>query len=180
MAEDLNELHEHAEKTRESPELLGATFTMSVIAVLLAAISVLGHRAHTRTILDETRAADAWSEYQARNIRQHNYQLFIDLLSVAQVKDPDEAQKLRDRYSSERQRYQREQDDVQAKARAFEASADEYERQAGRYDMGEVCLEAALVITSITLITRKKLFWGMGSAMAAAGLLLAFSGLWVR
>jgi hypothetical protein len=179
MAE-LHELHEHAEKTRENPELIGATFTMSVIAVLVAAISVLGHRAHTRTILDQTRAADSWSEYEAREIRYHNYELFTDLLSVAQMKDPDQAQKLRDRYASERQRYQQEQEAVRAKAQAFEASAEEHERKGARYDMGEVFLEAALVITSITLITRKKPFWLFGSALAAAGVILALSGHWVH
>jgi Domain of unknown function (DUF4337) len=179
MAE-VKELHEQAEKAKENPELVGATFTMSVIAVLVAAISVLGHRAHTRTILDQTRAADAWSEYQARSIRYHNYDLFSDLLSVVHVNDAGQAQKLKDHYAGEQQRYKKEQDAVQAKAKAFEASAEQQERQAGRYDVGEVCLEAALVITSITLITRQKLFWGMGSALAAAGVLLAASGFWVH
>lgn len=177
---EVHELHEHAEKTRESPELIGATFTMSVIAVLVALISVLGHRAHTRTILDQTRAADSWSEYQARSIRYHNYNLFTDLLSVARVNDPAQAQKLKDHYASEQQRYRQEQEAVQAKAKAFEASAEEQERKGARYDVGEVCLEAALVITSITLITRQKLFWGMGSALAAAGVVLAVTGFWIR
>jgi ribosome-binding ATPase YchF (GTP1/OBG family) len=179
MAE-VQELHEQAEKTHENPELIGATFTMSVLAVLVAAVSVLGHRAHTRTILDQTRAADSWSEYQARSIRYHNYELFIDLLSVANVNDAAQAQKLRDHYGAELQRYKQEQDAVQAKAKRFEASAEGYERHAARYDLGEVCLEAALVITSITLITRKKIFWGMGSALAAAGVILAISGFWVH
>lgn len=180
MAEDLHELHEQAEKARESPGLVGATFTMSLIAVLVASISVLGHRAHTRTILDQTKAADAWAEYQARSIRQHNYQLFIDLLSVAQVKDPDQAQKLKDRYAGERQRYQQEQEGVRAKAESFESDSEHSERRAGRYDLGEVCLEAALVITSITLITRKKSFWLLGSALAATGIVLAVTGLWIH
>lgn len=177
---EVHELHEQADKTRENPELIGATFTMSVIAVLVAVISVLGHRAHTRTILDQTRAADSWSEYEARSIRYHNYDLFMDLLSVAHVNDPDQAQKLKDRYASQQQRYQQEQEAVRAKAQGFEASAEEHERKGARYDMGEVCLEAALVITSITLITRKKPFWLLGSALAAAGVILAVSAIWVH
>jgi len=177
---EVHELHEQAEKTRENPELIGATFTMSVIAVLVAAISVLGHRAHTRTLLDQSRADDSWSEYEARSIRYHNYELFADMLSVAEVRDADQAQKLKEHYASERQRYQQEQDAVRAKARGFEASADEDERRGARYDLGEVFLEAALVITSITLITRKTAFWHLGSALAAGGVILAISGLWVH
>ena len=55
MTEELQELHEHAEKAREHSELIGPTFTLSVIAVLVAAISVLSHRAHTRTLLGQTK-----------------------------------------------------------------------------------------------------------------------------
>jgi Domain of unknown function (DUF4337) len=180
LAEAVHELHEHAEKAREHPWLVGATFTMSVIAVLVAAVSVLGHRAHTRTIVDQTKAADSWAEYQARNIRRHNYQLFIDLLSVAQMKDPNQGEQVRAKYAGEIKRYDAELKGAQSRALNFEAEAEENERQAARYDLGEVCLEAALVITSITLITQRKLFWGLGSAMALAGIVVATTGAWVH
>lgn len=180
MAEDPRELHEHAEKAHEHAELIAATFTMSVMAVLVAAISVLGHRAHTRTLQSQTKAADAWAEYQARSIRRHDYQLFSDLLSVVQARDSSQAAKLGEDYKHEVQRYTKEQQEGQADARAFESQADQSERKAARYDFGEVCLEAALVITSITLITRRKFFWGFGSALAVAGLLIATTGYWVR
>jgi hypothetical protein len=180
MTEGIQELHEHAEKAREHSELIATTFTMSVMAVLVAAISVLGHRAHTRTLLAQTRAADAWAEYQARSIRRHNYELFVDLLSVAQVKDSALAAKMQEQYKGEVQRYTKEQQQGQVDARAFESQADESERQAARYDLGEVFLEAALVITSITLITRRKLFWGFGCVLAVTGIIMAATGSWVH
>src|SRR5215472_14205002 len=148
--------------------MVGATFTMSVLAVLVAIVSVLGHRAHTQTILDDTKSADAWSEYQARNIRRHSYELFIDLLSVAQVKDAAQSEEVKAKYEATVKRYEEELKVARDKAEDFENQAQRHERQGARYDMGEVCLEAALVITSITLITRRRLFWGMGSALAAA------------
>jgi len=49
-------------------------------------------------------------------------------------------------------------------------------RRADRYDLGEVMLEAALVICSITLLTRKKLYWGMGLVLAAVGIAVAAAG----
>ena len=177
MSEDLQELHEHAEHVREHPALAGATFTMSVIAVLVAAVSVLGHRAHTRAIVEQTEAADSWSEYQARNIRRHSYQLFIDLLSVTQVKDSNQAEQLKAKYSGEIKRYEEELKGARSKAENFSAEAEQNERRGARYDLGEVCLEAGLVITSITLITRHRFFWGMGSGLAAAGILIAATGI---
>ena len=180
MAEDLHEIHEHAEKAREHPSLVGATFTMSLLAVLVAAVSVLGHRAHTQTIIDNTRSADAWAEYQARNIRRHNYELFIDLLSVAQMKDAAQSEQVKAKYAATVKRYEDELKVARAKAEDFEAQAEHHERQGARYDLGEVCLEAALVITSITLITRRKLFWGMGAALATLGLIIAITASWVH
>ncbi|TAM83203.1 MAG: DUF4337 domain-containing protein [Acidobacteria bacterium] len=180
MTEPIHELHEHAEKAREESHLVGATFTMSVLAVLVAVISVLGHRAHTSTLLDQTKAADTWAEYQARNIRRHNDQLFIDLYSIMVVKNGAEAAKLEEKYATDVERYEKSLDATRKRAEDFEADALVHETKAARLDLGEVLLEAALVITSITLITRKQLFWGMGSVLAIAGLLVVISSAWLH
>ena len=180
MAESIHEMHEHAEKAREDRGLVMATFTMSVMAVLVAAISVLGHRAHTRTLLDQTKATDAWAEYQARNIRRHTDQLFSDLFTVVPVKDSAQAGKLKQQYMAEVERYQKSLQETRKRAEDFDAEAMVYEAKGSRLDLGEVFLEAALVITSITLITRKKLFWGMGSALAIVGIVVAASYVWVH
>jgi hypothetical protein len=180
MAEDLHEIHEQAENAREHPGLAGATFTMSLLAVLVAAVSVIGHRAHTATIINTEKASDSWAQYQAKSIRRNNYLLFIDLLSVAHVNDDAQTEQLKTKYQTELQRYQGELKDVTQAAQNYEKQAEHNERKGSRYDLGEVCLEAALVITSITLITRRKLFWGMGSALAVVGLIIAITGSWTH
>lgn len=180
MAEAIHELHEHAERTRENPGLAPATFTMSLLAVLVAAVSVLGHRAHTRTLLSQTKAADAWSQYEAKSIRRHNYELFIDLLSIVPVRDPAQAEKAKEQYSGQVQRYDHDLQGIKGQAESFEAQAGASEHQASRFDLGEVCLESALVITSITLITARRRFWFLGMALAAAGLVIVVSGAWVH
>ncbi len=180
MTEPIHELHEHAEKAREDSGLVGATFTMSVMAVLVAAISVLGHRAHTATLLDQTKAADAWAEYQARNIRRHTDQLFLDLFSVVPVKDSAQAGRLKQEYSGEVQRYEKSLKETRQRAEEFDSEALTNEAKGSRLDLGEVFLEAALVITSITLITRKKFFWILGSALAITGIMIAIGSAWVH
>jgi len=53
------------------------------------------------------------------------------------------------------------------------------ERQrANRFDLGEVVLEAALVICSITL--PKRFFWGLGSVFGLVGLVIGAAGLLIR
>jgi hypothetical protein len=180
LAEDLHEIHEQAEKAREHPGLAGATFTMSLLAVLVAAVSVIGHRAHTATILNTEKASDSWAQYQAKSIRRSNYLLFMDLLSVAHVNDPAQAEQVKAKYKGELQRYEGELKDITETAQNYEKQAEHSERKAARYDLGEVCLEAALVITSITLITHRKLFWAMGSTLAAVGIIIAITGSWAH
>ena len=84
MTEELTELHEHAEHAREHPDLAPITLTMAVLAVLVATVSLLGHRTHTEEIilkneevLLQNKVTDQWAYYQAKNIRRHNDELFV-------------------------------------------------------------------------------------------------------
>jgi hypothetical protein len=53
-------------------------------------------------------------------------------------------------------------------------------RRADRFDLGEVFLEIALVVTSITLLTDKRAYWYFGFVLAAIGLVCAASGFLIR
>jgi predicted acyltransferase (DUF342 family) len=44
MTEEIKELHEGAEEAHRDPSLIPVTFSMAILAVLLAAISLLSHR----------------------------------------------------------------------------------------------------------------------------------------
>ena len=46
--------------------------------------------------------------------------------------------------------------------------------------MGEVFLEIALVISSITLLSGKRMFWQLGLIMGAIGVVLAVTGFLVQ
>ena len=75
MAESINELRERAEKGAEDRDLAIVTVTMAILAVLIAGVSLLGHRAHTEELLLQTKATDQWAYYQAKDIRQRSYQV---------------------------------------------------------------------------------------------------------
>ncbi len=53
-------------------------------------------------------------------------------------------------------------------------------RRADRFDLAEVFLEIGLVITSITLLSGRRIFWGLGLAMGAVGIVVAASGFLVH
>jgi hypothetical protein len=180
MTEELTELHEHAEHAREHPDLAPVTLTMAVLAVLVATVSLLGHRTHTEEIILQNKVTDEWAYYQAKNIRRHTDELFADLTTVIASKDLEAAAKLHDKYRAEADRYKDEQKELDTKARELEKEAELARRKADRFDLGEVFLEVALVITSITLLSGRRLFWHFGLFMATAGVLVAASAWIVR
>ena len=177
MSEEISELHEHAEEAHHDPGLAPVTITM---AVLVAAVSLLGHRAHTEELLNQSRASDHWAEYQAKNIRRHTYELFLDLMSIMDLKDSPQVVKVKEKYSHEIERYDDQKQEIQSEARKYEKEVALEQRKADRFDLGEVLLEAGLVITSMTLITRRRAFWKLGVASATAGVAVAVTGLLVR
>src|SRR6202795_1770010 len=180
MPEEPHELAERAEHAEHDSALARVTITMAILAVIVAAASLMGHRSATEQLLAQTKATDQWAFYQAKDIRRRSYELFIDELTVFTVQNSEQVQKVKEKYAKEIERYREEGKEIQAEAKNAENEVQIEARRADRFDLGEVLLEAALVICSITLLTRKKLFWAFGLLLGAAGTLIAASGLLIH
>ena len=176
MSDELSELQENAEHGREHPSLAPISVTMAILAVCVAVVSLLGHRAHTEELLMQNRATDQWSYYQAKNIRRHNYEMSMDLLALVEFKDKEQAAKVREKYQKEAERYTKEQAEIEEQAKDFENESARAQRKADRFDLGEVFLEIALVISSLALLTRNRFYWFLGMLSGAAGLGVAVTG----
>ncbi len=169
-ADELHELQESAEHAHHNPSLAPVSLTMAVLAVLVAVASLLGHRAHTEEVVLQALASDQWSYYQAKNIRQHEDELFVASNNAGTAAD------VRDKYAKEAERYKKEKDDIQEKARELEREVASERKRADRYDLAEVFLEIGLVITSITLLSGKRIFWHLGIGISVVGVVVAIMG----
>lgn len=178
--QEVHELHEHAHEVSHNPELLPVTITMSILAVLIATASLFGHRANTEEILNQNKASDQWAYYQAKNIRRHSYEQFADLLGSVEVKDKEKSEKLIEKYKKESERYSDEQKEIESEARKLEDETKLEHRKVDRFDLGEILLEAALVITSMTLLTKWKIFWFTGIGIGIIGVVMGASGFFVH
>jgi hypothetical protein len=180
MSEELHELQEHAEHAKHDPSLAPATLTMAIFAVLVATVSLLGHRTSTEEVVLQNRVTDQWGYYQAKNIRRHSDEQLADLTTVIATRDPEAATKLQEKYRAEAERYRDEQKELDAKAKELEQEADLAHRKTNRFDLGEVFLEIALVITSITLLSGRRMFWYLGLLFGSAGIVVAISAVLVK
>lgn len=174
MAEnEAQELQEQDEQASRYASLRPVSFTMSLLAVLVAITTVLGHRTHTEAVLEQAKASDQWNLYQAKKNRQYSTQLTADLIAALPIRDEAAAKKITDGYQSHLDKWNEDLIEEENHAKELEASVRKAERHANRFDLGEALLEIGLVITSITLLTRQRAYWGLGMAFGAAGLLVA-------
>jgi hypothetical protein len=180
MTEELQELQEHAEHAQHNPSLAPVSLTMAVLAVVVAVVALLGHRAHTEEVVLQAKAADQWAYYQAKNIREHEDNLFADFAAAATSKDAAAMSAFHDKLSQEAERYKHDKDEIQNEARGLEREVGTERNRADRYDLAEVFLEIGLVITSITLLSGRRIFWHVGIGFSVIGVAIAIMGATVR
>jgi hypothetical protein len=175
-ADELQELKENAEHAKHDPSLAPVSLTMAVLAVLVAVVSLLGHRAHTEEVVLQAKSSDQWAYYQAKNIREHEDVLFSDLTAVVASNDAGALAKVREKFEQEAERYKHDKDEIQEQARELDREVAMEMHRADRYDLAEVFLEIGLVITSITLLSGKRLFWQLGIVLGVVGVVVAATG----
>jgi len=122
------------------------------------------------TVLKQNEATDQWNYYQAHKIRANDTQLAGDLLSVVTISDKEKAKKIAEGYAGHQEKWAENLKEEQEKAEALEADVKHAEVRADHFDLAEALLEIGLVITSITLLTHRRIYWYLGLIFAAGGI----------
>src|SRR6202521_4703435 len=170
---ELPEIHRGSE---DHPLILPVSITISIMAVLVAGASLLGHRAHTEGLRLETQAASRWTQYQAKSVRLHEAQGFSDVVKLVAPLNKERGEDMKEKYAKKVDHYEADKVDVSKEAKNLEDERDLTVRQADRFDGGEALLEIGLVVCSITLLTKRKGFWLGGVLIGAVGIALAATG----
>ena len=131
-ANEAQELAEQQEKALES-NLKPVSFSMAVLAVLVAIVTVMGHRTHTEAVLLQAKASDQWNLYQAKKIRQNDTELATDLLSALELRDPAAGTKLADGYNAHEQKWTEDLKEEQAEAEGLQAEVKVAEHRADAF-----------------------------------------------
>lgn len=169
---EVHEFSEHATEAREAA-LTHIALSISVIAALLALVTVLSHRDHTDAVLMQARASDIWSQYQAKKIRSESTANSIDLLQLQPAGNPSATSAKIAEYKTHIAHWNEDLAEEEKQAREFEHEVEIAERKAARYDFGEALLQISIVLSSITLITRKHAYWILGMLVGAIGLVFS-------
>jgi hypothetical protein len=159
------ELQEHAEHAKDSfTRRTGAG--MAIIAACLAVVAVYGHIDTTEELLTQQKASDQWAFYQAKTLRRYQSDVAQDILRAL---PGDAAVQGAEKYRANVDRYEKEGDQIQEKAREFEKESELTGRRALRLHLGEICLELAIVLSSLAILSRRQMFFYGGILSAAIG-----------
>ena len=157
-ANEAGELQEHAEHGAHEPSMRPVAFTMSVLAVLVAVVTVLGHRTHTAAVLYQAKASDQWNFYQAKNARQAIAEVALDIVPAER----------RDTYAKNIEKYKADKEPILAKAKQLEAEATAFDEQSEhlmhqhhRWAEATTVIQISIALAAIALLTRRRwLEWG--------------------
>jgi hypothetical protein len=178
------EMQEFSRQMQESAEggesLTHISLAISILAVLVAMVTVVGHRSHTEAVLSQAKASDQWNEYQAQKIRSTTLAATADMLQLQPSANDAAVQAKLKQYAAQQEKWAASTEKEQEKARDYEADVARAEHQATRYDVGEALLQISVVLCSVTLFTRKKLYFYGGLSIGAVGLAFAATGFLVR
>lgn len=174
---EAEEIAEFSKEMREAGEqsLTHVSLIISVLAVLVAMVTVLGHREHTEAVLAQARASDQWNEYQARRIRQAALSLAADALSLQTGVDADKVAAKEAQYKQRQDKFQEQLDEDSREAHGQEAEVQKAERKAERFDLGEALLQIGVVLASVTLLTRQRRYVIVALTLGISGILAALS-----
>jgi hypothetical protein len=171
------EMQEFAKQVQEGGEesLTSISLAISILAVFVAMITVVGHRSHTEAVLMQSKAGDQWNLYEAKKIRQDSLLVVIDQMTLQPTVDAKATAAKLVEYKAHIAKWTQDLKEEQDKALEYQAEVDKAERQAERFDLGEALLQISVVLSSITLFTRRRSYFIGGLCIGIVGLLIAAS-----
>ena len=165
--------HEHEHDADPMGQKVGVM--ASILAVLLAVVSIASHRTHTAAIIHKSGSNDQWAYYQATRVKLHTTEMGENMVHLLGAKG-EGADKMLAQYAGQKKKYEEQSEKIQEQAKGADESAEADEHRALRYDVGEGLLEIGLVLSSLYFISRKKMFPVLGIIAGVAGTAIAITG----
>jgi hypothetical protein len=166
-----------------------AAILIAVLAMLLAVTGLGGSNSMKDALLGNIEASNAFSFYQAKNMRQTSYELAADEIETIWLNDPSLSEGTRsslrkklDEYKTRIARYESEpatgegKKELLVRARELEARRDQAIRKDPYFDYAQALLQIAIVLISVAIVADQRWLVALGGALGALGTLLMING----
>jgi len=162
----------------------GVALTTAIFAVMLALAALGGNHAMKEMLLSQQQASDQWAFFQAKSIREHQYRaqklrLEVDLIergSSITAEARQQLEELMKRFGVEEKRYSDEKKDIEKHAKQKEHERDRWQARDPYFLLAEALLQIAIVLSSVSILARSRLVFGVSLCLAGLGALLTLNG----
>lgn len=168
----------------ENPFTKMVALAVAVYAVVLAICSLGGSNAGEDMMMAQQKASNQWNYYQAKVQRENLYLLEAEKLDLelevrgANLSAAEKAriEQVRDKFRDKAKAYKQDKDEIMAEAKKEEADRDTALRRDPYFDAAEVCLQIAIVLASVAMLSGKKWAFYASAGLAILGALLTANG----
>jgi Domain of unknown function (DUF4337) len=162
---------------------------IGVLAVILALASMGGDNASADAANKNIEAANTWAFFQAKNMRRHVLRVEIDELELQVLAQPAMPETAKVAIAKKIEDYKAQDlkltsdpagkeglDQLFEKAKALEADRDTALRRNPYFDYATACLQIAIVLASVAIISQGSFLLIVSAALGLAGALFTFNG----
>jgi hypothetical protein len=155
----------------------------AIIAVLAALGTLFSHHrsisaltAKNEAILTQARASDSYNRYEAKRVRYHLYSAFLAAGLPANQAGKDALKTVADKEQSSSLSTFADAELLEKQSREAEDKAEAYLKSYETLEIGTTFCEIAIVLVSISALSRTRIFLTAGSGLAAIGLVFLVVG----
>src|ERR1700737_999107 len=162
------EIHHHAEHSGER-WTLGVALSSALIAALAAVSSLLAGHHSDEALIEQMKATDQWSYYQAKGIKANILASKMELQrALGKEVDPGDEKKVH-QYSADQGGIKRkagkleaEQEEIKKEAEKAQEKSAAYIRAHNVLARGVTFFQISIAIGAISVLTKRKWFWFVG------------------
>jgi hypothetical protein len=155
----------------------------ALYAVALAIASLGGNNAMKEMLLAQQEAANQWAYYQAKVVREHlnrgnRLALEVQLADPSPLRGEERAklERAAGKFGEEEKRMAADKKEIETVARRHEHERDLNRAKDPYFDYAEVLLQIAIVLASVSILSRSRPVFVASLVMAVVGAFLAING----
>jgi hypothetical protein len=160
-------IHEKVEEAGENSHV-GKNWSMPVaistalMAVFAAISSLLAGHHSNEALVDQIRASDQWSFYQAKGIK-------AEIKAMGLVNGSTKPEEM--------DRYKKEQDEIKKGAEELQQSSGQHLESEKKFAVAVTFFQVAIAIAAIAILSKKKPLWVVSLFISSIGLLSLIYGI---
>ncbi len=165
-------LHEAIQEKAEhgKPWVMVVALSTAVIAVLAAICALLSGHHENEALIDQIKASDQWSYYQAKGIKYEINNAYLKTMAANKLAVTEEEK-------AKVERYKDEQTEIKKLADEKVADSEMHLKRHVILSRGVTLFQVAIAIAAISVLTRRKALWFVSLGAGLCGVFFLIQGI---